>query len=136
MDLPAQAPHLFTEIIPDLVSSLGLKNFLTLSYFARLNGSTIKYEAFRDAVRKLQWVEMALQQARHTHDVLKNLEVDDNILLDPVAQLNFSKSVFEVIVYGKSSLDSLAQFLTKFCALPTEPTGADFKWAPFREVLI
>jgi hypothetical protein len=133
MEPLTKAPHFFTETVLDLVKDLGLENLLNLSYFADLNATSSKFDLLRDAVRKLQWVDLSYNQAKNIHGTLSGIDSNQCVLVDPGGQLGFSKSLYELIVHGKSSLDSLAQFVAQYFSLPVKQQSADFKWAAFRE---
>jgi hypothetical protein len=117
----------------DLVPDPGYENLLRLSYFAKLNQSSSKFDLLRDALRKYQWAMLASHSAEHINKVLMDQVVDKHLLLDPNGSMEFSRAVFELVTYGKSSLDSLAQFASEYFSLAIKPQECDFKWSRFRE---
>ncbi len=135
MNMPTEAPHFFTEIDMGLMQGLDVENFLKLGHFAKINNSTNKFDLLRDAIRKFQWAVAAANLGRTVNGELMSLPVDQYLLADPTAQMIVSKAVFEVVIYGKASLDSLAQFISEYFSLGVNARGCDFKWDSFREAV-
>jgi hypothetical protein len=131
--LANEAPHFFTQIAMHLIPDSEYEKLLKLSHFAKLNKSVSKFDLLQDSLRKYQWAILAFIKAKHINAVLVNEEVDNYILMDLNGSTEFSRAVFELIIYGKASLDSLAQFIGEYFEFGIKPRDCDFKWKIFRE---
>ncbi|MDF1817774.1 MAG: hypothetical protein P1U54_04000 [Immundisolibacteraceae bacterium] len=133
MTVSKEAPHQFAEIDMNLFSNIDYESLLTISYFSKANGTIKKYSKLSDALRKYQWFVIAHLRAQAIEKELLKIKIQSNILMDPIAQSEFSKSVYEMIIYGKAALDSLSQFFSDFFDLKEKSQNCDFKWEAFRE---
>lgn len=132
MEIPKDAPHQFTEIDMHLLSTQNYISLLKISHFAKENGTSLKLKHLNDALKKYQWFVIALNNARQIEATLRDFDSCGNLLMDPTAQSIFSKSIYEIVIYGKASIDSLAMFISDYFDLNLQHRQCDFKWADFR----
>ena len=132
MEIPKDAPHQFTEIDMQLLSKKTYTSLLKTSHFAKENGTSLKLKHLNDALKKYQWFVIALNSARQIEETLRGFDSRGNLLMDPTAQSIFSKSIYEIVIYGKACIDSLAIFISDYFDLNLQHRQCDFKWADFR----
>lgn len=132
MKISEDAPHQFTEIDMNLLSTETYISLLKISHFAKENGTLSKLKKLNDALKKYQWFFVALNNAREIEKTLRDLYSGSTLLMDPTAQSIFSKSIYETVIYGKASIDSLAMFISDYFELNLKHQSCDFKWADFR----
>jgi len=132
MDIPKDAPHQFTEIDMHALSTKTYTSLLKISHFAKENGTSLKLKKLNDSLRKYQWFVYALNNARQIEETLRGFDSRGNLLMDPTAQSGFSKSIYEIVIYGKACIDSLAMFVSDYFDLNLQYRKCDFKWAGFR----
>jgi len=133
MELPKEAPHQFTEINMNFLSDDDYKNLLLVSQSVKKTGRSNILGKLSDSLRKYQWFLIAKLRAQSIEETMLEMEVNSYIVMDPLAQGEFSKSIYEMMIYGKACLDSLAQFTSEFFILNEKPQSCDFKWSNFRE---
>ncbi len=142
-ELPKEFPHIFTEVVFQLIPEANYDDLVYLSQLLKLNKREAIYGPLTDALRKFQWTKLAgIGAITVEKDVAKDIEngIEHEgggiIYFNPTAQVQHAKTVFEFIVHTKSALDTIAVFLTELLSIPATGGQRDFKHRRFREQII
>lgn len=138
-DLPKEFPHIFTEVVFQLIPEVNYDDLVYLSQLLKINKRKEIYRPLTDALRKIQWTKLAsIEAIAIEKDMEKSIEqVEEGVIaFNPVGQAQHAKAVFEFIAHTKSALDSIAVFLTELLSIPAKGGQRDFKHRKFREQVI
>lgn len=135
-ELPKEFPHIFTEVVFQLIPEVDYNDLVYLSQLLKINKREEIYKPLTDALRKIQWTKLAGIEAI---DIEKGIveQVEEGVIaFSPVGQAQHAKAVFEFIIHTKSALDSMAVFLTELLSIPAKGGQRDFKHKKFREQIV
>lgn len=135
-ELPEEFPHIFTEVVFQLIPEVNYNNLVYLSQLLKINNRKGIYRPLTDALRKIQWTKLAGMEAIEIEKGIVEQVEEGVIAFSPVGQAQHAKAVFEFIIHTKSALDSLAVFLTELLSIPARGGWRDFKHEKFREQII
>jgi hypothetical protein len=134
--LPKEFPHIFTEVVFQLIPEVNYNDLVYLSQLLKINKREEIYRPLTDVLRKIQWVKLAGMEAIAIEkEVVEHVE-EGVIAFNPVGQAQHAKAVFEFVTHTKSALDSLAVFLTGLLSIPAQGGQRDLKHKNFREQII
>ena len=134
--LPEEFPHIFTEVVFQLIPEVDCNDLVYLSQLLKINKREEIYRPLTDALRKIQWTKLASMEAIAIEKEAVERVEEGVIAFNPVGQAQHAKAVFEFITHTKSALDSLAVFLTELLSIPAAGGQRDFKHKDFREQII
>lgn len=135
-ELPEEFPHIFTEVIFQLVPEVDYSDLVYLSQLLKIRKREEIYGPLADALRKIQWTKLASMEAIAIEKETVKLVEDEVIAFYPAGQVQYAKAVFDVVILTKSALDSVAVFLTELLSIPATREQRDFKRGSFRKQII
>lgn len=135
-ELPKEFPHIFTEVIFQLMPEVDYNDLVYLSQLLKINEREEIYKSLIDALRKMQWTKLSGMEAiTMEKDIVEQMK-EGVLVFNPVGQVKHAKAVFELIVHTKAALDSIAVFLTELLSIPAKGGQRDLKHKNFREQII
>jgi len=134
--LPKEFPHIFTEVVFQLIPEVNYNDLVYLSQLLKINKREEIYWPLTDALRKIQWTKLASMEALAIEKETVEQVEDGVIAFWPVGLEQYAKAVSDFVIYTKSALDSLAVFLTELLSIPATKGQRDFKHKNFREQII
>ena len=142
-ELPKEFPHIFTEVVFQLIPEVNYNDLVYLSQLLKINKREEIYRPLNDTLRKIQWTKLAGVEAIAIEqdiakDIENGIEQEEGVIIyfNPLGQVEHAKAVFEFIVHTKSALDSMAVFLTELLSIPATKGQRDFKHKRFCEQII
>lgn len=136
LNLPREFPHIFTEVVFQLIPEIDYNDLVYLSQLLKINKRQEIYRPLTDTLCKIQWTKLASMEAIEIEKGIVEQVEEGVIAFSPIGQAQHAKAVFEFIVHTKSALDSMAVFLTELLSLPAEGGERDFKHKKFCEQVI
>jgi hypothetical protein len=135
--MPDKFPHIFFEVVFEVLPELSYDELVYLSQLARDQQREPVYSSLVDAVRKVQWMKLSAMDATFIDGVLVGQydASDDVILNDPVGQIRHAKALLELVSHGKAALDSLAVFLNDLMGLGYSGGDRDLRREAFKKKL-
>jgi hypothetical protein len=131
--LPKEFPHIFTEVVFQIIPEIDYNDLVYLSQLLKVNRREGIYIPLTDALRKIQWTKLSSMEAIAIEkEAVEHVE-EGVIAFNPIGQAQHAKAVFEFITHTKSTLDSLAVFLTELLSIPAAGGQRDFKHKKFCE---
>lgn len=131
--MPKEFPHMFTEVVFQLIPEINYDDLVYLSQLVKLNRREKLYSPLADTLRKIQWAKLASIEAITLEKEAVKMTEDKVIVFWPVGQAQYAKAICDFIFHTKSSLDSMAVFLTEFLSIIASGGKRDFKLKKFRE---
>ena len=128
--------QLFTEIVTGLIPEIKMVKLAKLEIIILKKGRRDIYEPLADSLRKIQWVKFVGLRAKTIEDDIRKHWPSDAVLMHPLGQIDHAISVTDCIIHTKSSLDSMAVFLTSFYNLDAKGGERDLKKEVFRKKII
>lgn len=126
---------IFTEIIPQLIPEIDPINLIRLGSIVRKLNRSDLYRPLTDALRKIQLAKLMTIDALSIESEIAS-KLEPNVVVSyPYGQIRHSLAVTDVLIHTKSSLDSIAIFLTDFLKLRARGGQRDFKLTEFRREL-
>jgi len=126
---------IFTEVIPQMLPEIDFARLLQIGTIARAKKKTLTYESLRASLRKIQWVKfVGLRAVEIEQDIQKQME-PDQVLMDPIGQIDHSLAITDLVIHTKSALDSMAIFLTDLLRLDAKVAKRDLKKPEFRSAV-
>ncbi len=136
-DLPKEFPHIFTEVVFQLIPEVDYNDLVYLSQLLKMNNKREEiYRPLTDTLRKIQRTKLASTEAVAIEKETVKLVEEGVIVFHPVGQAQYAKAVCDFIFHAKSALDSLAVFLTELLSIPAKGGDQDFKKKKFRDCII
>jgi hypothetical protein len=133
--LPEQAPHFFTEVVFQFIPDVNYEQIVYLSKIAKAKGKVSQYDPLRDALRKIQWANLAGFEATAVEKEIANEMQGREIAYFPSGMARHAKAMIECVTHTKAALDSIAVFLTEFLHLPATGGQRDLRHKSFRTKL-
>ncbi len=137
--LPEQFPHIFVEVVFQILPEIDYGDLCYLSQIARSREDTAKYRSLVDALRKIQWAKLAALEATSVEGQIQREleEAGSNVLVqEPVGQVRHAKALFDFVAHAKAATDSIAVFLTDYLPIEAKGGDRDFRKATFRDKVI
>jgi hypothetical protein len=125
----------FTEVIPQMLPEIDFLKLLNLGLLVRSQKKTEMYESLRTSLRKIQWVRFVGIRAIAIEEDIGEQVAPNQLLMDPLGQIDHSLCITDLLIHTKSALDSMAIFLTDFLKLDAKKTKRDLKLPEFREAV-
>ena len=118
-----------------MLPEIDFTKLLQLGTIVRAEKKTRIYESLRTSLRKIQWVKfVGLKAIAIEQDIKKQVE-PNQVLMDPLGQVDHSLSITDLLIHTKSALDSMAIFLTDLLKLDAKGAQRDLKKPKFRRAL-
>lgn len=133
--LPEKAPHFFTEVVFQFVPEVNYEQIVCLSKIGKIKGEVSRYSPLRDALRKIQWANLAGFEATAVEKEIANEMQESKIAYYPSGMARHAKAMIECVTHAKAALDSIAVFLTEFLHLPAKRGQRDLRHQSFRTQL-
>lgn len=134
--MPQKFPHMFTEIVFQLVPEVDYRQLCHLSQIAEAKQEKERYRSLVDALRKMQWARLAgLEAAAAEQELEKDIERvgQGGLVVESIGQVQHAKALFDFVAHAKAALDSLAVFLTAYFSIDAAGSRRDFRRTDFRK---
>jgi hypothetical protein len=124
---------IFTEVALPLIPEVRPEDLVKLGAIVRKKGRVQKYEPLTDSLRKIQWVKLNGLRAVAIEREITSQKEPGAILFAPSLQIEHALDITDCVIHTKSSLDSMAIFLTDLLMLPATGGDRDLKKPSFRD---
>lgn len=140
--LPQQFPHFFIGIPLSEIGEVSYPKLEELSQLAKARSAESEYDGLVDALKKLFWAKSAALTAIDNEEMIASVlekksqaDKEKTMYSFPAMQTLHEKSIADMLVYIKSSLDSICLSLDKILNLSLQKQQRDFKHEFFRSTI-